>query len=255
MSLFILALVIAAVVCGVMWRRPDARAVVSGAWQAGKAQAVREFRDGYTFAQERLRDGNPSWKNPRRWVSWTLSTGYGAAKTLAAANRIRRAAWRGARDRYQAWKAAQPVDAQEVVEQVSVGPDDTQPSASTTQPDQCPPADTAEPRAGQASSDATPDPASDTTPGPEAGPEPTQEGTDMQTEATGLTSYAAAHQQFASELRAQMSGSESLAASMSGILAEHSDLIGDTAVLQDLLNQAAGVADRIASRATEVASN
>lgn len=75
------------------------------------------------------------------------------------------------------------------------------------------------------------------------------------TEATGLTSYAAAHQQFAAELRTQMSGSESLAASMSGTLAEHSDLIGKTAVLQDLLNQAAGIADEIANRSLEVANN
>src|SRR5690606_26304164 len=90
---------------------------------------------------------------------------------------------------------------------------------------------------------------------PDPGPEPQQEGTIMQTEATGLASYAAAHQQFATELRAQMSGSESLAASMANILAEHSDLIGDTAILQDLLNQAAGVAERIAERSIAVANN
>ncbi|MFI7643763.1 hypothetical protein [Nonomuraea sp. NPDC049400] len=282
MILFILALVVAAIVCGIAWRRPDARAAVSGAWQAGKAQAVREFRDGYTFAQQQLRAGDPRWYSPRRWASWGLSTGYGAAKTLAAANRIRRAAWRGGKDGYRAWKDAQPVDAQEVVEQVIVGPDKAEfgdpPVKGWTECPRCgaritgiipgdeqdvwvtcpcghkvcfyrapndPPDDwDKDPEPPDSSSSKEPEPH-----------HPPQEGTDVQTEATGLTSYAHAHQQFASELRAQMSGSESLAASMATILNEHSDLIGDTAVLQDLLNQAAGVADRIAERATTVANN
>lgn len=249
MSLFILALIVAAIVCGIAWRRPDARAAVSGAWQAGKAQAVQEFRDGYTFAQQRLRAGNPRWYNPRRWASWGLSTGYGTVKTLAAANRIRRAAWRGARDQYRAWKAAQPVDG-EVIEAVVVkpAPDQQQPGAS--QPDK----PSTEPQQ-EAAPD--PQPTAETPPATDPGqaPEPNQEGTPVQTEATGLTSYAHAHQQFAAELQAQMSGSESLAASMKDVLAEHSDLIGDTAVLQDLLNQAAGVAQRIADRAITVANN
>lgn len=240
MILFILALVIAAVICGFLWRRPDARAAVSGAWQAGKAQAVREFRSGYQYAQQRLRAGNPRWYNPRRWASWGLSAGYGAAKTLAAANRIRRAAWGGGRDRYRAWKAAQPVDG-EVIEQIIAETDkpaDPQPEPEQ-QPEQQP----------EQEPEQQPDP------GPDEGPQPDTEGSDMQTEAVGLTSYANAHQQFATELRSQMSGSESLAASMKDVLAEHSDLIGDTAVLQDLLNQAAGVAQRIADRALTVANN
>lgn len=287
MSLLILSLVVSGVVCGVLWRRPDARAVASGAWEAGKTQAAREFRDGYTYAQKRLRAGDPSWKNPRRWVSWALATGYGAAQTVVAGNRIRRAAWNGARERYAAWKASQPVDG-EVVEDVSVAtgepaPDDgDKPIRGVADCPQCgarlqavipadeqnvtvtcpcghrvtfyrapndPPDDwdkaPSEPRPDDRQPQTAPDP----------GPEPQQEGTIMQTEATGLASYAAAHQQFATELRAQMSGSESLAASMANILAEHSDLIGDTAILQDLLNQAAGVAERIAERSIAVANN
>lgn len=247
MSLFILALIVAAVVCGVCWRRPGARAVVSGAWEAGKAQAVREFRDGYTYAQKRLRAGDPRWHNPRRWASWALATGYGVVKTIAAVNRIRRAAWRGGRDRYRTWRDTQTVPAEEVVEQIIVGPDTDQ--SATPDPGQHPSS------AGESEQPAGDTAAGQPEPAPEPEAEPTQEVTEMQTEATGLTSYAAAHQQFASELRTQMSGSEALAASMSNILADHSDLIGDTAVLQDLLNQAAGVADRIAQRATAVANN
>jgi hypothetical protein len=252
MSILIIALIIAALVCGVAWRRPDARAVVSGAWQAGKAQAAREFREGYQFAQQRLRAGDPSWKNPRRWMSWGLAAGYGAAKTVAAANRIRHAAWDGARARYADWKASQPIDAQEVIEQVIVGPD-TPPQPEPGKPEPGSADEQAAPDATTAPAATQPDPP--TTAGPEQGPGPNQEGTDMQTEATGLTSYAHAHQQFATELRTQMSGSESLAASMKDVLAEHSDLIGDTAVLQDLLNQAAGIADRIADRAIAVANS
>lgn len=243
MSIFVLSLLIAAIVCGgVLWRRPDARAVASGAWQSGKAQAVREFRDGYTYAQKRLRAGSPRWYNPRRWLSWGLATGYGAAQTIAAGNRIRKAAWDGARERYAAWKASQPVDG-EVVEENTVAKPAPE-AAPDSNPDPRPEADPTE-TARPATHD----------PGTNPEPESDQEGTTVQTEATGLTSYAAAHQQFASELRAQMSGSEALAASMSNILAEHSDLIGDTAVLMDLLNQAAGIADRIAERATAVANN
>ena len=83
--ILLFSLVVAAAVCGIMWRRPDARAAVSGAWQAGKAQAVQEFRQGYQFAQSRLRAGNPGWKNPRRWVSAGLAAGYGTCATIAAA--------------------------------------------------------------------------------------------------------------------------------------------------------------------------
>jgi len=246
-SILLIALVVAAVVCVGLWKRPDARAAVAGGWQAGKAQAAREFRDGYRYAQKQLLAGNPSWKQPRRWLSGLLSVAYGAAQTLVAANRVRRAAWQGARSSYAAWKASQqPVDG-EVIEEIAV----TKPTAdSSPQPEQAAsPQDETDPQA-------SPSNASSTTPcGPDQGPEPDQEGTTVQTEAAGLTSYANAHAQFASELRTQMSGSESLAASMAGILAEHSDLIGDTAVLQDLLNQAAGVAQRIADRALTVANN
>lgn len=252
MSLFILALIVAAIICGILWRRPDARAVASGAWEAGKAQAIAEFRDGYVFAQRRLRSGDPSWKNPRRWLSGVLGLAYGTAATVVAANRIRRAAWNGARSRYQKWKASQPVDG-EVIEEILVKPD-RQPDPDP-QPER--PADGEKP---SSEDDPDPKPEADPPPNPEPdpdrGPKSQQEGTNtMQTEAAGLTSYAAAHAQFASELRTQMSGSESLAASMANILAQHSDLIGDTAVLQDLLNQAAGIADRIAERSNAVANN
>lgn len=77
----------------------------------------------------------------------------------------------------------------------------------------------------------------------------------MQTEAAGLTSYANAHSELAAELQSRMSGIESLAASMTGVLAEHSELIGNSAVMQDLLNQAAAVAQQTAQRALEVANN
>lgn len=266
MSALIIALIISAVICTAMWRRPDARAAVSGAWQAGKSQAVREFRQGYQFAQQKLRAGNPSWKNPRRWASWTLAGAYGTAVTVAAANRIRRRAWEGGRTRYMEWKAAQPVDAEVVAEVVEDTPKTAPAPTAAATPDPSespavPPSETtdkpAEPTAEKPAEQAkdTEPTGSAATETPGTGQVPQPEGADVQTEATGLTSYAQAHAQFAAELREQMSGSESLAASMSGILAEHSDLIGDTAILQDLLNQAASVANRIETRALEVANN
>lgn len=251
MSILIISLIVALIVCGAMWKRPDARAAVSGAWQAGKAAAVREFSEGYRFAQQRLRAGEPSWKNPRRWASWGLSVAYGGAKTAAAANRIRRETWHGGRTRYAEWKTAQPVDA-EVIEEVSVTPAAQRSRSQTAQP-AAPSAEDPRPPP-----DAAPQP-SGHQPGlsPEQRSQPRQqeEEADMQTEATGLTSYANAHTELAAELRERIAGSENLAASMSSVLAEHSDLIGPTAVLQDLLAQAAAVADQVAERSITVANN
>lgn len=269
--MIILALVVAALICGAIWRRPDARAAAAGAWTAGSAQAAREFRQGYSWAQDRLRRGDPKPYNPRRWASWLLAGAYGAATTIAAANRIRRAAWQGARARYQDWKDAQPVEA-EVIEETEVTPNSCAGCGSHNvrwrdQPplgwycDRC--AHTRDRSDSEQPAPEQPDPGPRSAPDP-AGqptqPEPTrapdhQEGTTMQNEAQGLTTYAAAHTGLASELRERMSGSESLAASMSGVLSEHSDLIGKTAVLQDILNQAAGVADEIAALSTTVANN
>jgi hypothetical protein len=264
MAFFVLALVVAAIICGIMWRRPDARAAASGAWQAGKAQAVREFRTGYDFAQQRLRRGDPSWKNPRRWLSWGLAGAFGAASTVAAANRIRREAWNGARDRYRAWKDAQPVDGDVVAEQA--GPVHTcvvcgavevawrfemDPpgwycaSCATPVPDPDPRSDP----------DPEPDPHHKSDPDPEPDDHPPLEDPPVQTEAAGLTSYANAHAELAAELQSRMAGIESLAASMSDVLAEHSDLIGNSAVMQDLLSQAAGVAQQTAAHALQVANN
>lgn len=277
----IFAVVVAALICGLMWRRPDARAAATGAWQAGKAQAAQEFREGYTFAQQRLRSGNPSWKSPRRWTSWLLASAWGAGQTVVAANRIRARAWDGGRTRYREWQAARPIDAEVIDDEVDANPGDRAESGDPplTGRAECPRCGAThtvtipseehdvwvtcpcghrinffrEPNDPPDNWDDPPDtPDSDREPEPHHQP---HEEPDMQTEATGLTSYAAAHAQFAGELRAQMSGSENLAASMSGILADHSDLIGQTAVLQDLLNQAAGIADQIAARATTVANN
>ncbi len=73
-------------------------------------------------------------------------------------------------------------------------------------------------------------------------------------EATGLTTYAQAHQQIASELNSLSAASNNLAASMGDLLAQHSNLVGNAAVLQDLINQAAAVADQIASAAAAAAT-
>lgn len=82
------------------------------------------------------------------------------------------------------------------------------------------------------------------------------EGTDMAVaqEATGLTSYSLAHEQIARELNALSATSNSLVASMGGLLAQHSHLVGNAAVLQDLINQAAAVAAQIAKDAAAVAT-
>lgn len=284
MAALLFALIVAAITCGILWRRPDARAFAGGAWEAGKAQAVREFRDGYAFAQERLRRGDPSWRNPRRWLSWALAGAYGAGKTVAAANRIRREAWQAGTKRYREWQDAQPIDG-EVVEDVETTPQPDYAEPPLPASVNCPrcgalvratiPADGdgvwatctcghrvrffRQPLDDPPDEPDTPaertSPADTQTPDPDSGPETHQEEPEVQTEAAGLTSYAAAHSDLAAELQSRMSGIENLAASMRSVLAEHSDLIGNSAVMQDLLNQAAGVAQQTAARALEVANN
>src|SRR5690606_32567363 len=91
--------------------------------------------------------------------------------------------------------------------------------------------------------------------GAEQAPQP--EGTpDMSVaqEATGLTSYAIAHNQMANELNSLVSTSNALVASMGDLLAQHSHLVGNAAVLQDLMRQASNVAQQIAKDAAAAAT-
>lgn len=248
----LLVLILAAVICGIMWRRPGARAAAAGAWQAGRQQAALEFRQGYDWAQARLRVGDPKPYNPRRWASWALAAGFGAVKTAAAAGRIGTAAYRGARDRHEAWRLAQPVDA-EVIDESQDEPERKVPDVHSCaagcgsiftrrRDDLTLPGWYCHPCAVLLLIEQQPD------------TQPHQEEP-MQTEAAGLTSYAAAHTELATELRTRMSAIENLRASMAPILAEHSDLIGDTAVIQDLLNQAAALAEALAAKTLTVANN
>ncbi|MEV0151479.1 MULTISPECIES: hypothetical protein [unclassified Nonomuraea] len=91
-------------------------------------------------------------------------------------------------------------------------------------------------------------------PGAEQAPQP--EGTDMAVaqEATGLTSYSLAHTQMANDLNGLVNTSNALVASMGDLIAQHSHLLGNAAVLQDLLRQAASVAEQIAADAAAAAT-
>ena|GEM_PF-4658516 len=262
MSALLFSMALAALICGAMWARPGVRAAAGGAWRAGWDQATREFRQGYEWAQARLRAGNPTPRDFRWWVSAGLATVYGACKVCGAAGRVGRAAWQGGRDSYRRWQESRPVDAEVVDEEPA--PTAAGDGGAAPRPADTPTTEPTPDPAGQAPSSTTnAEPATQTVPDPIPPALPpgtgstvtTKEDLTMQTEATGLTSYAAAHEELAAELRERVTGSESLAASMSGVLAEHSELIGKTAVLQDLLNQAAAVADEIAELSRKVAHN
>ncbi|MEQ4723737.1 hypothetical protein [Nonomuraea sp. B19D2] len=95
--------------------------------------------------------------------------------------------------------------------------------------------------------------ASTDNPSAEQAPQP--EGTPMAAqEATGLTSYSQAHEEIAQQLMQLSVTSNNLVASMGDTIAQHSNLIGNAAVLQDLLNQAANLAAQIAKDAAAVAT-
>src|SRR5690606_13528067 len=88
MSALLFSMALAALICGAMWTRPGVRAAGVGAWRAGWDQACREFRQGYEWAQARLRAGNPTPRDFRWWVSAVLATVYGACKVCGAAGRV-----------------------------------------------------------------------------------------------------------------------------------------------------------------------
>lgn len=275
MSALLFSLLIAAIICGWMWKSPASRAAVSGAWNAGAEQARVEFREGYQYAQAKLREGNPRLRNPKRWLSWALAGAWGAGHAIGATGRIVGSAANGGRKRYSDWKAAQPVEA-EVVEEVeteveqplvfrcsacgqdgawfwgaAVPPAFYCRPCGTARVPAPEPAEAHEDEQGEDQQDQQPEPID-----PEQHDNPdSQEEPEMQHEAAGLTSYAAAYTGLASEARERMSGVEGLASSMASILAEHSHLIGEAAVIQDLLNQVAGRADALASAALTVANN
>ena len=283
MSALLFSMALAALICGAMWTRPGVRAAAGGAWRAGWDQACREFRQGYEWAQARLRAGNPTPRDFRWWVSAVLATVYGACKVCGAAGRVGHAAWQGGRDSYRRWKESRPVDAEVVNEGENPAPTAAAAGRADTT--------TADTTAGSTGSAATggaaPRPATAPTSGPApdpAGPAPssttyaeptiptlpdpipalppgtgstvtTKEDLTMQTEATGLTSYASAFDDLAADLGQKTTAIDALVASMQDVLAQHSDLVAPTAHIQDLLNQAAAVAGQIAELARKVAAN
>ncbi|MEV0617531.1 hypothetical protein AB0I81_29715 [Nonomuraea sp. NPDC050404] len=117
MTMLILALVVAALITGViLWRRPDARAVAGGAWKAGRTQAATEFRQGYKAtrdaydqAQKALRGRGTKRARVASGLLELLGvtvvtaggTVYGAAKTIGATRRILVEAAKGGQAAYK----------------------------------------------------------------------------------------------------------------------------------------------------------
>lgn len=261
MSALLFSMALAALICGAMWTRPGVRAAGVGAWRAGWDQACREFRQGYEWAQARLRAGNPTPRDFRWWVSAGLATVYGTCKVCGAAGRVGHAAWQGGRDSYRRWKESRPVDAEVVDEEPA--PTAAGDGGATPRPADTPTTDPTPDPAGQAPSSTTnAEPATPTLPDPIPALPPgtgstvtTKEEPTMQTEATGLTSYASAFDDLAADLGQKTTAIDALVASMQDVLAQHSDLVVPTAHIQDLLNQAAAVAGQIAELARKVAAN
>ncbi|QFY09667.1 hypothetical protein GBF35_26100 [Nonomuraea phyllanthi] len=306
MTMLLLALVLAALITGVvLWRRPDARVVAAGAWNAGKAQAAIEFRQGYQAtrdaydqAQKALRGRGT--KRARvlsgllELLGVTVVTAggavYGAAKTLGATRRVLIEAARGGRAAYETLEVeaieiekADAADADVVYDDTTyVVPPAEGGTAklitnsiiiATTECERCgadhsvmlqPGKDktVAMCRCGQeihisrAAPHTQAEPLAETDTNTGAAQAPNSGGTDMSVsqEATGLTSYSLAHQQIAAQLNDLVNTSNALVASMGDLLAQHSILVGNAAVLQDLMRQASSVADRIATDAAAAAT-
>lgn len=311
MTMLILALVVAALVTGViLWRRPDARtaakAVTAGAWKAGRAQAATEFSNGYRAtrdAYDRAQKALQGRGTKRARVTSGLlellgvtvvtvgGTVYGAAKTIGAAGRIVVEAAKGGRAAYATLEVEAEV-VEDVVEQAAADVVHDDPTyvvlpvtnggrliantiiIATTTCEKCGTEHSVMLQPGQDKavtkcacgqelhfSRAAPGPdtqakpqATTENPGAEEAPQP--EGTTMAVaqEATGLTSYSLAHTQMANELNALVSTSNALVASMGDLLSQHSHLLGNAAVLQDLMRQAASVAEQIAADAAAAAT-
>ncbi|WP_433235630.1 hypothetical protein ACQPYK_25680 [Streptosporangium sp. CA-135522] len=278
MSAIILALIVAGLITGAtitLRRRPAYRAAARGAWNAGVKQTRKEFRAGYARTravydrtQKQLRKRRTRRARVASFLlgalGVTLVTAggavYGAAVTIGATGRVVREATRGGRREYRSYRDAIEVEVVEAEEVVPATPKKPAPGPAPAPAEQPKPETLAEPQASDpaepAQAPAAPQPPS-ANPDPGATPDTTTEGTTpmAQTEASGLTSYAQAHAELANELQDMITASQSLAGSMSDVLADHSDLIGDTATLQDLLAQAQSVAQQIADRAAAVASS
>ncbi|MFI6485276.1 hypothetical protein ACIBH1_45710 [Nonomuraea sp. NPDC050663] len=125
----LLVLAVTSAVCALLWKRPAARAAASGAWRAGRTTAAadgkaayRVVRGGYQAKRRELLDGNPSWKEPRRWLAAAMALLYGVGVAalsvtafplvgLAMLAHILVEAGKGAHQAHAEWKAAQPIDA------------------------------------------------------------------------------------------------------------------------------------------------
>lgn len=90
--------------------------------------------------------------------------------------------------------------------------------------------------------------------GPTEGPS-SPEGTTMAAEASGLITYSQAHAQLAGLLQGLSVENNNLANSMTDVVAAHASIIANTAVLQDLMNQAASIAQQIANDAAALATS
>ncbi|MFI6317249.1 hypothetical protein ACIBG8_07010 [Nonomuraea sp. NPDC050556] len=275
--MLLLSLLIAALVCSlILWRRPDARSAAIGAWRAGSEQAAAEFRTGYqalrgayTSTRKQLLDGNPGWKEPRRWLAAGLATTWGAAslaggilygtgKTIAAGGRILFSAYQGMAAAYAAYKDehAEPIEL-EVIRDTQHVCRDCASRHADHHPGLDPPGWYCRPCAA---SRTTPEPTApdiDTAPVPPT-PEDehrTPKEPTMTAEANGLASLTVWCEGEAAAQAGRVSSSDNVKGNMLGALAGHGEIITLLSAYQDTVALAKSQADRLADAVRGLANN
>ncbi|WP_219470142.1 hypothetical protein [Nonomuraea rhizosphaerae] len=256
--------------------RTAAKAVTAGAWRSGRTQAATEFRNGYTATRDAYDRAQKALQGRGTKRARALSAGlellgvtavtaggtvYGAAKIIGAARRIIVEAAKGGRHAYRTLEVEAEVVHDDPTYETPPAPDGGRLITNTIiiATDTCqkcgathsvmlhPGQDKAAIRCacGQELrfTRAAPEPntqakqrAETHNTGTEQAPQPEGNTMSVAQEATGLTSYALAHEQMAQELSSLAATSNNLVASMGDLLAQHSDLVGNAAILQDLLN-------------------
>lgn len=275
--MLLLALLLAALLCSlILWRRPDTRSAAIGAWKAGADQAAAEFRDGYqalrgTYRNTRkqLLDGNPSWKEPRRWLAaglaltWgtaSLAGGilYGTGKTIAAGGRILVSAYQGMAAAYAAYQDehAEPIELEVIQDTQHVCRDCASPHA-VHYPDRDPPGWYCRPCAARRTNldQAAPDDeAASAPPAPEEHHQSPKEPT-MTVEANGLASLIVWCDSEAAAQAGRVSSSDNVKGNMLSALAGHGEIITLLSAYQDTVALAKTQADQLAEAVRALANN
>ncbi|TMR97508.1 hypothetical protein [Nonomuraea basaltis] len=263
----LLILIVAALATSLIFK--PSRAAVTSGWQAGAAQARKEFLDGYERGQRHL--NRPDVGRFSHLLSEALATAYGVALTARGAVRVAAAFGRGAAGGYRDHKAASEVVEPEAVrDRPQARRLEKPPAKPSTEPPPAPPppaVDDTPPAAPpaarpEAAAPASPPHDTATTEGPAVIPSEfttwqalVEDLTDEVEQMTAASEEASERQEACDGLTGSfISKGMTSAASMIALLSQYQDYCGQlTAIQADMAALAAKMADNATDQVSVVA--